>query len=371
MQGHIIMLKAVAIVKYFTFSFMLLCAHVNLASADVVDIKSDAPSTYTVQKGDTLWDISNLFLDRPWMWPELWRNNVQIENPHLIYPGDILKLRYDAQGKPVLELERESERSKNSVVLTPNKRVVSKPHPIAVMPWSKLGPFMDNDSIVARDYYAELPRLLGDKFGSPVFSIEDFILSEELPETENGYMVVRKQREIVDSKGKVLGVQLTHISDAETSDRLSENRQLIRLKKSKQEARQGDRVMPAFVEDYTDLSLMAATTQVGEVVQNINGNVLTGQRDIVIINLGEDAVAPGMVFGIYHQGPNIKLDDKPKYVSEANESVLDYLSFKGEVEQPAFKVGELVVIKTFENASYAWVSRTDTHVRSGTLIARP
>jgi hypothetical protein len=68
-------------------------------------LRDDHPDVYTVVKGDTLWDISGMFLERPWLWPEIWRINPQIENPHLIYPGDRIALVW-VDGQPQLQLER-------------------------------------------------------------------------------------------------------------------------------------------------------------------------------------------------------------------------------------------------------------------------
>src|SRR6266566_5826567 len=75
------------------------------ARADNVQLKPDHPDRYTVQKGDTLWDISNRFLKSPWHWPKVWKINDQIKNPHLIYPGDVILLRY-VDGQPQLTVLR-------------------------------------------------------------------------------------------------------------------------------------------------------------------------------------------------------------------------------------------------------------------------
>jgi nucleoid-associated protein YgaU len=59
------------------------------------------PDTYTVQKGDTLWDLSARFLDSPWYWPKLWSYNPQIENPHWIYPGNLIHFAPAGAGGPM------------------------------------------------------------------------------------------------------------------------------------------------------------------------------------------------------------------------------------------------------------------------------
>lgn len=56
---------------------------------------------YTVQKGDTLWDLSRKFSDSAWLWPEMWRENNQIANPHRIYPGERIRLYRRAGAQPV------------------------------------------------------------------------------------------------------------------------------------------------------------------------------------------------------------------------------------------------------------------------------
>ena len=77
---------------------------------------SNYPERYTVVEGDTLWDISTLYLRDPWRWPELWQGNPQVENPDLIYPGDVLVLTF-INGQPVLRSLR-----RETVKLSPTPR---------------------------------------------------------------------------------------------------------------------------------------------------------------------------------------------------------------------------------------------------------
>lgn len=77
------------------FALLFAAVAVQLATSDTENLLNETvPNQYTVVKGDTLWDISDLFLRDPWMWPEIWHANQQIANPHLIYPGDLIRLVY-------------------------------------------------------------------------------------------------------------------------------------------------------------------------------------------------------------------------------------------------------------------------------------
>ena len=81
---------------------LLVCLSISSISiAETVTLNADRPDQYVVQKGDTLWDISAQFLQEPWYWPTIWDVNPQIENPHLIYPGDVVSLTFK-DGQPML-----------------------------------------------------------------------------------------------------------------------------------------------------------------------------------------------------------------------------------------------------------------------------
>ena len=117
--------------------------------ADDALLKTGHPDEYTVKKGDTLWDISGTFLNSPWLWPEIWHVNPHIENPHLIFPGDLIKLIY-LDGQPRLTLERTlkmvpGERSASlngTTKLSPSIRVQQAEDAITAIPLDKIDAFL-------------------------------------------------------------------------------------------------------------------------------------------------------------------------------------------------------------------------------------
>ncbi len=77
------------------------------APAEGGDTPSSAPESYTVQSGDTLWGLSQRFLNNPWYWPKIWSYNPRIDNPNWIRPGTVL--RFYPGDEPVVEVKPEPE----------------------------------------------------------------------------------------------------------------------------------------------------------------------------------------------------------------------------------------------------------------------
>src|SRR6056297_2006926 len=124
-------------------------------AAQEVELRDDHPDEYIVREGDTLWDIAGRFLTRPWQWPAIWQANPQVENPHLIYPGDRLSLIYvDGQPRLVLDATRR---------LSPEIRRSETTGPVTTVSLSVIEPFLLKPIVVDDEELAGLPYVVANE----------------------------------------------------------------------------------------------------------------------------------------------------------------------------------------------------------------
>lgn len=367
------MLKKFAIILTF-----LLVSGCFVAQADVLKIRDDAPQNYVVKKGDTLWDISALFLNEPWLWPQLWQMNPQIDNPHLIYPGDTLTLTYDAQGRPRLIVNENVKR------LSPVSRKTMKGgDAISTLPLSMIRPYLTFEQALTEEKIAALPYVLGSNANVKNSVNNHIIYVKGVLDAGASYGVYRKGKPYIDPETEtVLGYETKLVATARafrtgraaTDDTPTEAASLNVLS-VKREIKQGDKVMPALegqsLPAFFTMSKPTFDIQ-GLIIDTTSDLREFSKWDIVVLNRGAlQELAPGHMLGIYRNSPLV-IDGKdgPVYIEDGNKLQKALRNFgDNSIQLPREKVGELMVFKVSERTSFAIVTKTQLPVRVGDLIA--
>lgn len=337
--------------------------------ADSILVKDTAPEVYVVEKGDTLWGISNMYLDKPWQWPELWRTNIHITNPHLIYPGDELRLVRNENGETVLEVSRESV--KREMKLSPEgAKSLKAQNAIPALPWSVIKPYIENEMIMSQQFYDRYPYILGDQEGAVRFATDNLVLGKAARRSKENLSIVRKQNELFDMDGNFIGLQVRHLASAKLVDADLGNQALIKILETKLEVKRGDKIIPAVTSEPDDILLVAAQEQSGYIIDDLEQHNLLGKYNVVVLDIGSDQVTAGTIMGIYSQGPRIVDGNKPKYEGETD-MIRSAFNMGDEISQPALKVGEVIVFRTFDTASYALITKSAKVIKRGMIVAKP
>ncbi|WP_019615273.1 LysM peptidoglycan-binding domain-containing protein [Psychromonas ossibalaenae] len=338
-------------------SFLLGAALSITAFADVLTLKKDHPETYTVVKGDTLWDISAHFLNTPWLWPRLWQANSQIANPHLIYPGDVLTLIW-VDGEPQLTRKQLKK-------MSPTPRLEDKGTPIPTIPLASISAFLSKDHVIDPKLLKDAPRLLGDAISTPRFFEGDVFYGQGKFNKRKIYGVYRLSDNYLDPvTEEFLGTELTFIGHSQVSKNpnVSTTEQVTPhdFLKSSREARQGDLILPIPEHESLPAYFLPQPVPVsttGQIIAALNNAVAIGKWDIVVINKGKrENIQIGSMFSILQSGPKVFVDkDKIEYKEDANRFAQ---MAEADLVIPAERVGELMVFKVYEKVSIAMVMRS-------------
>ena len=309
-------------------------------------LKNGHPDEYTVQKGDTLWDISGTFLNSPWLWPEIWHVNPQIENPHLIYPGDVIKLIY-LDGQPRLTLERTLKLAPGGATkLSPSVRVQSAEEAITAIPLDKIDSFLSRSRILEGNELETSPYMLAGPNQRLVVGEGDSAYARgTFDEQYTNYGVYRKGKIYKDPQTKeILGLYAQGIGTVNL-DKFTGDVATVHVVRSFEEIRPGDRLLPS--EDRSVDSIFfpsAPDTDIEGVIIDVEGGVTqVGKFNVVMINRGErEGLQIGNVLAIYKKG----------------EVVVDRVK-GGKVALPDERAGLLMIFRTFDKMSLGLVLEAD------------
>jgi hypothetical protein len=356
-----------------------------LAQAVNVSLQETAPDRYTVQKGDTLWDISGKFLKEPWRWPELWRlNKDQIKNPHLIYPGDVIVLDRGSMRLSITESTRK---------LTPRVRGEQTEEAIPSIPPSAIEPWLSRPLIIEENGLAGAPRIAATEEGR--FNIgtgSRAYVSGIGTSPEKAWLIYRQGAPLVDpDTNRVLGFEAVYLGAARVI-RAGEPATVF-VTQATQEIGPGDRLIPAGKPELltyvpkapekdirgrviavyggrSDVSLLGAVSPAHAAPQPVasvagfDTRREAGPLMIVSLNRGaKDGLTPGDVLAL-NRATTINFDRSvgPFYLGhERPESV----------ELPQERYGLVFVFRTFDNISYGLIMRADRPVMPGDVTTRP
>jgi hypothetical protein len=335
----------------FVVSIGLLSSVVN---ADILRIKPDAPPNYVVKKGDTLWDISAVYLHKPWHWPDLWKANPQIKNPHLIYPGDRLSLIFDALGNPRLVVNARQISKK----LTPKARIqLSAPQGyIHSLPRQALEPFLKNTLLLDAKMAMAKAAVVAADSGFQTMANGDNISVGGLL-SEGKYHVLRERQRIFDNTGVLLGTLYDKLAIAEVYAQHPQlNVSKAKITAAMAPVRRGDLFFEYEDSDIPEnITFTKGAAVTGEIVAANNRQQYHGKWEIVVLNKGlRDQLKQGQLFEVMKQGQTVEVSHSLSYASDILPST---------VNTPEFSVGELIVFKVYKNLSLALITKATQPIK--------
>lgn len=335
------------------------CLMVVAMQATAVELKSGHPEVYPVKEGDTLWHISSAFLNDPWYWPELWQVNPQIENPHLIYPGDLIKLIY-IDGRPALTLERGPMVFKkgDTVKLSPEVRSEPLSSVIPAIPLEHIQSFLVNNRVLTQEEIDASPYILAGDEQHIVMGLDDYMYARgDWSETHQAYGIYRKGTAYIDPESKeMLGIAALDLGMARF-ERVDEDLARFKITSSNEDIRPGDRLIPTeerkvdsvFYPKSPDKEVM------GEILHVFSGVRNVSQYDVVVINRGErEGMIVGDVLAVLGKG----------------EIVRDKIT-KEMVKLPDERRGIMMIFRIFEKVSYGLILRAEAPLKVGDAVKNP
>jgi hypothetical protein len=320
----------------------------------VIPVAPDAPARYTVQKGDTLWDISAKFLTDPWYWPEIWHINQQVANPHLIYPGDVLALTW-VEGQPRVMLE-----SGGPIRLSPRVRESPLSEAIDSIPYERIAAFMSRPDVLAEEQVKGAPYVAHGRDHRLISAAGNEVYVRRLPDAQPGgryniYHVGDKLKDPDD--GDVLGYQGLFTGQGSISQ--GGDPASMMVADSARETLEGDILLPESADMKMDFIPRAPKSKVeGTVMSVIDDRTVVAEYDIVIINRGSrDGLEPGNVLATWAAG------EKVRDITANAESRM--------VQLPNERTGLFMVFKTYPRMSYGLMLESEREIEIGDKVRSP
>ncbi|QID16310.1 LysM peptidoglycan-binding domain-containing protein [Nitrogeniibacter mangrovi] len=324
----------------------------SVSAAEPVQLAANAPDSYVVKKGDTLWDISGKFLSQPWRWPEVWQmNRDQIRNPHLIYPGQIIVL--DRSG-PYLRLGRRVGRDiKPTIYTSPADQAIPS------IPQNEIAPFLTQPLVVDEKNIAHSATIVATQENRLFTGQGDTVFAKDVDPSIDQWYIYRPARPLEDPVTKeVLGYEAVHLGSANVTQH--GNPAVLEITLAKQEIGTGERMLPADRPDLLSYVPHAPESKVeGRVIGIYGGVSETGRQGVITLGVGQrDGIEVGHVLALYRYRGEVEYKD---------EETGDKETFN----LPEHRYGLVFVFRVFDRVSYGLVVDATAPVKVADTVRTP
>jgi len=311
---------------------------------DKKGIEHETGFYYTIQKGDTLWDISQRFFDSPWQWPDLWKENSQVPNPHLIYPGERIRLFHKGWMKTTVKTDVVEKSLQEK---TPQK----EPLYLIYTEIDKIG-FIKKEPVtpsgyIFKSYNDKIMISHGDKVYIKQNNNASFVPGEKYTIYRTNPIANKKIKDCVGIQHYLTGI----LEITEKHPDFS----VAKVVQSFRSIAVNDLLMP-----YQPLSKKILITESkkgleGSIIGSEEKATIIGQGAIAFIDMGsQDGVMPGQYYSIYYQEKK-RLDPKSKKYTLL--SVVDF--------------GTLFVLRAEQTTATVLITRSDKSITPGAKICSP
>lgn len=401
--------------KNYLLVFFLVMFFMVATQADTIELNPDRPEKYVVQKGDTLWDISGRFLKEPWQWKKIWEGNPQIENPHLIYPGDTVTLVFK-HGEPVLIVNGEGDGQPTAdvvedrtVKLSPKIRISEHETVTKKIHFDFIKSFSRLAVVITKDEMEYLPYVVSSvNAGQSLIAWQDeklYVRGLNAGGRKAKYSIFRAGDVAYTNPLKdpddVLGYEARYIGDVaveEYGDPTS-----VQILSAEQGIRRGDRLVPTIRESVGEIILTAPESAIdGNIISILEGFLTVGEYQTVVVDVGSNQnIKFGDVLGVYknsivedetaaqqHKKRReerriiVEHEDKNRFNQELSQMInglrdiktefknskfVQYLGQRPEekvfVKLPSEYVGALVIFRVFPKVSYGLVLNIEGSIK--------
>ena len=336
------------------------------------DVRAQHPVRYTVKRGDTLWGIAEMFLKDPWVWPEIWSVNPQIENPHKIYPGDVITLTYSGDSPRLVVQRPRGQRTSDTTTksdgsryekLEPQVRERPLAEAIPAIPSDAIRQFLNRPRVVTKEQLDNAPYIVGDYEGRLISAAGSDVFARGFADGRpdaNRYNVYRPGEALRDpDTNEILGYEAIFAGKAAVRQLGDPVR--LRLTESSREILRGDRLMSAD----RQVTRGAYIPRIPE--QEVNARIIklfdaisrVASDQIVALNYGaEEGAQQADVLRIMQSGGTVR----DPYASDTGSE---------SVELPPQQVGTLMVFRVFDRVSYALILEATQAIKLHDRVARP